>query len=109
MRERPVASGHFTNRREGIAVKRLLGLVVALTLVPAGTAGATGWGSNDLKVVDNPWFVVAKGPGFTVGLTQFGLHTHIDEDRFGIPEAGYPIVRNEQTVPVAATAVTGFQ
>ena len=35
-----------------------------------------------------------------MGLTQFGLYTHIDEDRFGIPEAGYPIVRDEQTVPV---------
>jgi hypothetical protein len=86
-------------------VKRLLGLVVALTLVPAGTAGATGWGSNDLKVIDNPWFVVANGPGFTVGLTQFGLLTHIDEDRFGVPEAGYPIVRNTQTLPVSFPAI----
>lgn len=86
-------------------MKRLLGLVIALTLVPAGTAGATGWGSNDLHVVDNPWFMVAKGPGFAVGLTQFGLHTHIDENRFGVPEAGYPIVRSTQTLPVNFPAI----
>ena len=86
-------------------MKRFVGLVVALSLVPAGTAGATGWGSNDLKVVDNPLFTLANGPGFTVGLTQFGLSTHIDEDRFGIPEAGYPIVRSEQTLPIAVPAI----
>lgn len=86
-------------------MKRFVGLVVALSLVPAGTAGATGWGSNDLKVVDNPLFTLAKGPGFTVGLTQFGLYTQIDEDRFGIPEAGYPIVRSEQTLPIAVPAI----
>jgi hypothetical protein len=72
-------------------VKRLLGLVVALTLVPAGTAGATGWGSSDLKIVDN--------------LTQFGLHTHIDDERFGIPEAGYDVVRDTQTLPVNVPAI----
>ena len=79
-------------------MKRFVGLVVALSLVPAGTAGATGWGSNDLKVVDNSLFTLAKGPGFTVGLTQFGLYTQIDEDRFGIPEAGFPIVREAYEV-----------
>ena len=86
-------------------MKRFVGLVVALSLVPAGTAGATGWGSNDLKVVDNQLFTLADGPGFTVGLTQFGLYTHIDEDRFGIPEAGYPDrARASQTLPPTVPA-----
>ena len=79
-------------------MKRFVGLVVALSLVPAGTAAATG-GGPDLKIVDNKRFTVVDGPGFTVGLTQFGLYTHINDRRFGIPEAGFPIVREESTVP----------
>lgn len=80
-------------------MKRFVGLVAALSLVPAGTAAATGGGRADgLKIIENPLFVAVDGPGFVAGLTQLGLWTHIDERRFGIPEAGRPIKRAEQEV-----------
>lgn len=82
-------------------MKRFVGLVVALTLVPAGTAGATGIGKSNLKIIDNPLFVAVDGPGFKVGMTKHGVHSYIDEQRFGIEEAGYPIVRNTQQVSPA--------
>ncbi|MBE2316549.1 hypothetical protein DVA67_011220 [Solirubrobacter sp. CPCC 204708] len=85
-------------------MKRLLGLVVALSLLPVGTAAATG-GRSDMRIVDNRLFTVVDGPGFVVGLTQFGLYTHIDDRRFGIPSAGYDIVRDEQTLPTTVPAI----
>ena len=86
-------------------MKRLLGLVILLCLLPAGTAAATG-GRSDMRIVDNRLFTAVHGPGFNVLLTQFGLHTSIDDSRFGVPSAGYPIVRN--AVPLPST-VTPFQ
>ncbi len=59
-----------------------------------------------MKIIDNPLFVAVHGPGFTVGLSQLGLLTHIDDRRFGIPEAGRPIVREQQVMP---TNVRPFQ
>lgn len=50
-------------------MKRFVGLLVALSLVPAGTAAATG-GGPDLKIVDDKLFTVVDGPAFTVGLTR---------------------------------------
>jgi hypothetical protein len=75
-------------------------MVVALSLLPVGTAAASGGGSN-LKIIDNPLFVAVDGPGFKVGLTKHGIHSYIDDQRFGIEQAGYPIVRNEQQVSPA--------
>ncbi len=86
-------------------MKRLLGLVIALSLVPAGTAAATTVGHPDLKIVDNKLFTVAHGPGFTVGITQFGVYAHVNEHRFGIPQAGYDIVRDEQALPPTVTPI----
>ena len=87
-------------------MKRFVGLVVALSLVPAGTAAATGWGSNDLKIVDNPLFTLVDGPGFTVGLTQFGLYTHIDERPLRHPRGRLPDrARASQTVPTAVRPI----
>lgn len=86
-------------------MKRLLGLVVALSLVPASTAAATTVGHPDLRVVDNKLFTVAHGPGFTVGLTQLGLLSHVDERRFGFPEAGFDIVRNAQQLPTTVRPI----
>ncbi len=85
-------------------MKRFVGLVVALSLVPAGTAAASG--GSGLKVIDNKLFTVVDGPGFTVGLTQLGLASHIDERRFGVPQAGYPVVRDAVPLP---SSVTPFQ
>jgi len=81
-------------------VKRFVALVAALSLVPAGTAAASG-GSSNLKIIDNPLFVAVDGPGFLVGMTKHGVHPYIDEQRFGIEQAGYPIVRNTQQVSPA--------
>ncbi|MDA0178737.1 hypothetical protein OJ997_00395 [Solirubrobacter phytolaccae] len=88
-------------------MKRFVALVAALSLVPAGTAAATGGGRSDaLRIIDNPLFVAVDGPGFVVGLSQLGLFTHIDDRRFGIPQAGFPIVRESQPMP---TTVRPFQ
>ena len=70
-------------------------LVVALFLLPAGPAAAQE-GSPDLTVRENPSLVEANGPGFTVKLKKHGLKVDIDDARFGIPEAGFPIERASQ-------------
>jgi hypothetical protein len=79
---------------EGIAVKRFVGVVVALILLPAGTATAQQ-GAPDLDVNENPGLVKVHGPGFKVKLTKHDLTSQIDDDRFGIPEAGFDIVRED--------------
>jgi hypothetical protein len=79
----------------GVAVKRFLGVAVALILLPAGTASAQE-GAPDMVVKENPAIVKASGPGFKVKLSKHDLKVQIRDDRFGIPEAGFDIVR-EQT------------
>jgi hypothetical protein len=79
----------------GVAVKRFIGVVVALTLLPAGTATAQG-GAPDIGVKENPALVMVKGPGFKVKLTKHDLRARIDDETFGIPEAGFEIERNQQ-------------
>jgi hypothetical protein len=82
-------------------VKRFVGVVVALVLVPAGTAAAQE-GAPDLAIKENPALVKADGPGFKVKLSKHDLKVRIDDERFGIPEAGFEIVRNQQDLaPVA--------
>ena len=76
-------------------MKRWVGVAVALILMPAGTAAAQE-GAPDLDVKENPALVKAKGPGFKVKLSKHDLRARIDDERFGIPEAGFDIVR-EQT------------
>ena len=75
----------------------VVGLVVAVCLLPAGVAAAQE-GAADLTVRENPSLVEANGPGFTVKLKKHGLKVDIDDARFGIPEAGFPIVRASQEV-----------
>lgn len=87
-------------------MKRFVALVAALSLVPAGTAAATGGGRGDLRIIDNPAFALVDGPGFTVGASRLGLFAHVDDRRFGIPEAGRPIERAAQVMP---TTVRPFQ
>jgi hypothetical protein len=81
-----------------IAVKRIVGLVVAMTLLPAGAAAAQD-GAPDLAVKESPARVKATGPGFTVKLRAHGLKVAIDDERFGIPEAGFEIQRASQALP----------
>ena len=86
-------------------MKRFVGLVIALSLVPAGTAAAH-WERGALDIKENRAQVKVDGPGFDVKLTKHGVRADIDDERFGIPEAGYPIVRNAQALP---PTVTPFQ
>jgi hypothetical protein len=79
-------------------VKRFVGVVVALTLLPAGAAAAQE-GAPDLSVRENPSLVEADGPGFTVKLKKHGLKVDIDDATFGIPEAGFPIERASRALP----------
>ena len=75
-------------------MKRLVGVVVALILLPAATAAAQQ-GAPDLEVKENPALVKADGPGFKVKLSKHGLKVRIDDARFGIPEAGFDIERSQ--------------
>jgi hypothetical protein len=79
-------------------VKRFMGVVIALVLLPAGTAAAQE-GAPDLRVKENPALVKAKGPGFKVKLSKHDLTARIDDESFGIPEAGFDIVRAELPTP----------
>lgn len=76
-------------------MKRFVGVVVVLLLLPAGTAAAQE-GAPDLGIKENPALVKVKGPGFKVKLSRHDLTARIDDDRFGIPEAGFDIVRAQQ-------------
>ena len=78
-----------------VAVKRLVGVVVALVLLPAATAEAQ-LGAPDLEIKENPALVKADGPGFKVKLSKHDLKVRIDDERFGIPEAGFDIERSQQ-------------
>ena len=75
-------------------MKRLVGVVVALILLPAAPAAAQQ-GAPDLEVKENPALVKADGPGFKVKLSKHGLKVRIDDARFGIPEAGFDIERSQ--------------
>jgi hypothetical protein len=81
----------------GGIVKRFAGItVVALTLTAlvAGPASAQE-GAPGFGVKENPALVKADGPGFRVKLSKHDIRTRIDEQRFGIPEAGFPIERSQ--------------
>jgi hypothetical protein len=85
-------------------MKRLVGIaVVALTLTAlAGTASAQT-GAPDVRLKENQSRLKVDGPGFRVKLTKHAVTTRIDDANFGIPEAGFPIVRTANPIPVAAT------
>lgn len=92
-------------------VKRLVGVaVVAVTLavLPASTAPAFV-GAPDFRIFETPFFVKADGPGFDVRLTKRGVTTEIDDARFGIPEAGFPVMRNESDLGARAPTLRSFE
>ena len=49
-----------------------------------------------LEVSENPALVKAGGPGFDVKLSKHELDVRIDDETFGIPEAGFEIQRAQQ-------------
>jgi hypothetical protein len=67
---------------------------VAFTALSAGTASAQR-GAPGLDVKENRERVKAKGPGFKVKMTKRDLRVRIDDAQFGIPEAGFPIMRSQ--------------
>jgi hypothetical protein len=78
-------------------VKRLIGAVaVMLAVLPASSASAY-LGAPNFHIFETPFFVLADGPGFEVKLTRRDLTSEINDAKFGIPEAGFPIQRAQQT------------
>jgi hypothetical protein len=79
-------------------VKRFVGVavvVLSLAVLP-GTASAYV-GAPDFHIFELPGiFVKADGPGFEVKLTKRGLDVDINDAKFGIPEANFPIQRATQ-------------
>ena len=59
-------------------MKRFAGVVVALILLPAGTAAAQE-GAPDLDIKESQARVKADGPGFRVKLTKHDLKVRIDD------------------------------
>jgi hypothetical protein len=87
-------------------VKRLV-RVAALAAVALGLSAGTAQaqrGAPDFHIIDNPLFVYADGPGFNVLMTKHGIHTKINDDRFGIPSAGFPIQRSTVALPTSAAS-----
>jgi hypothetical protein len=82
----------------GIIVKRLAGIAfvaASLAALSAGPASAQK-GAPGFDIKENRALVKADGPGFKVKLSKHDIRTKIHEDRFGIPEAGFPIQRSQQ-------------
>lgn len=69
-------------------------IAVALTAVFAGAASAQR-GAPDFDIKENRARVKADGPGFRVKLNKRDIRVRIKEERFGIPEAGFPIVEQQ--------------
>lgn len=78
-------------------MKRLAAVAVAsvtLAAFPAGTASAQE-GAPGLEVKEEPAEVKVEGPGFEAKLSPDELRVEIDDESFGIPEAGFPIQRSQ--------------
>ena len=67
-------------------MKRLVGVVVALILLPAATAEAQE-GAPDLEIKENPAIVKADGPGFKVKLSKHDLKVRIDDEQLRDPRS----------------------
>lgn len=79
----------MVHRIAGIAV-----VAVTLTALSAGPASAQQ-GAPGFEVKESQARVKAVGPGFRVKLTKHAVRTRVDEERFGIPEAGFPIQESQ--------------
>jgi hypothetical protein len=85
-------------------VKSLAGIAVVavmVTALSAATASAQR-GAPDFDIKESRERVKADGPGFRVKLSKRDIRVRINDRRFGIPEAGFPIVReNTDFGPIA--------
>ena len=87
-------------------MKRIAGMAVAAaTLAALFAVPASAQGTPTLQVKENRARVKVDGPGFTVKVTKHAIKTHINEEQFGIPEAGFPIVSSQ----VDLGGVTGIR
>jgi len=92
-------------------VKRLAGVAVVavtLTALSAGTASAQK-GAPGFAVKETRALVKADGPGFRVKLSKHDLRVRINDERFGIPEAGFPIVREQTDLGPIAPGIPQFE
>ena len=87
-----IEGGGILRRFSGFAV-----VALTLTALLAGPASAQ-MGAPGFDIKENRARVKADGPGFKVKLSRHDIRTRIDEERFGIPEAGFPIERMQQAV-----------
>lgn len=77
-------------------MKRLAGVVVATVTLAALFAGSASAqeGAPGFEIKERAERVKAEGPGFEVKLAPDQLKVEIDDTSFGIPEAGFPILRS---------------
>ncbi|MGH9213607.1 MAG: hypothetical protein ACRD2C_23470 [Acidimicrobiales bacterium] len=73
-----------------VAAMALAPLLGATASAHEGAPGAPG-----LVIKERSAKVKADGPGFRIKLRPHELRVRIDEERFGIPEAGFPIQRSQ--------------
>jgi hypothetical protein len=75
---------------------RLAGVVVATVTLAALFAGSASAqeGAPGFEIKERAERVKAEGPGFEVKLAPDQLKVEIDDASFGIPEAGFPILRS---------------
>lgn len=77
-------------------------VAVVLGALLAGTASAQE-GAPGFEVKENPALVKATGPGFRVKLSKHDVRVRIDDERFGIPDAGFAVQRSQTDLgPVAS-------
>jgi hypothetical protein len=76
---------------------RIIVGALALAALFVGTASAQV-GAPDIEVKENAGRVKVDGPGFRVILNRDDVITHIDEESFGIPEAGFPIETSQRVL-----------
>jgi hypothetical protein len=74
-------------------IARIAAVAVMATALFAPPVSAQEGATLDVK--ENGARVKVDGPGFTVKLTKDDIKTHIDEEQFGIPEAGFHIVESQ--------------
>ena len=73
-------------------MKRFIGVAaVAVTLAVLPASASAYLGAPSFHILETPFFVLADGPGFEVKLTKRELTADINDAKFGIPEAGFPI------------------
>lgn len=83
--------------------------VAALALVPLfGATASAQEGAPGFQIKERSSEVRAEGPGFKTRLRPSGLRVKINEERFGIPAAGFPIQRSQTDFGPLGSVVRPF-